>query len=145
MAAAMLLAFATMAGTAAADPGPNNGNSIRSQATPVNLEASDVSPHTCQDTEGNDVEYYAIEHGIGEYDQVVWREPARIGGSNFIDTAGGDFDTLYLGVGGPDCPGVQHKGQVSVYYEVDGDWKSIVAQFNAKGELLSVNGIPFEE
>ncbi|TVR71148.1 MAG: hypothetical protein EA415_11750 [Sphaerobacteraceae bacterium] len=111
------------------------GNALASQATQVELTEDDV-----RFVQFGDVSYVAIDHNLGGWDNLVWREPARLGGQNNV--SGPDsFNTLYLGVAGPDGGGVAHKGQVSVYYEINGEWSSIIAQFDGKGELVHVNGV----
>lgn len=127
-------------GVAGAQPDiAQRGNALRSVATPVELTADDVSL-----VQFGDFYYVAIDHNLGDrYERYVWREPTRLGGRNIIVDDQPGFNTLYLGVGGPpDHPEVQHKGQVSVYYDLGGgEWVSIIAQFNGQGEFLSVNGV----
>ncbi len=136
--ATTLLAVGLVAAPASAKPDPSKGNSQRSQATPVALDAGDIGFTTCDD---GAVEFYTIDHGFEEADGYTWREPARLGGGNYVSDGGPTYGTLYLGVSGPECGEVHHKGQVSVYYEVDGELYSIIAQFNGKGELIRVNGV----
>ncbi len=129
-------------------PGPDKGNSLRAQATPVEIAADDVTAQMCAN--GEDVAFYAIDHNLGDEhgvaDNIVWRETVRLGGENEqYGQQQGEWNTLYLGVSGPECGDIQHTGQVSVYYEFDGEWYSIVAQFNEDGELQWVNGVAFEE
>jgi hypothetical protein len=111
------------------------GNALASQATQVELTEDDV-----RFVQFGDITYVAVDHNLGGWDSLVWREPSRLGGQNAVSGAD-SFNTLYLGVAGPDGSGVAHKGKVSVYYEIDGEWLSIIAQFNGNGELLHVNGV----
>ena len=131
MAMVAALAMASLAPAMAAP-----GNSARAQATPVELDANDV-----RIVQFGQFSYLAVDHGLGAEgcDTFAWREAARLGG----DSVGGEldgFNTLYLGVAA-DGGEVSHRGQVSVYYDCGDDVKSIVAQFNGKGEALSVNGV----
>ena len=116
-------------------------NSARSTATPVELGADDVNI-----VQFGEFSYVAIDHNLGDQDcTYTYREAARLGGQTAEPVDLDGFNTLYLGVSAPDAEGNQgeifHKGQVSVYYDCNGETQSIVAQFNGKGEILHVNGI----
>jgi hypothetical protein len=139
------LALGMMA-PALAGPGNGNGNnSARSVATPVELSADDLGASMCQN--GEDVRFYTVQHNLGAEhgpaDDITFREPARTGAEN-VSVGGGAWDTLYLAVSGPECGDIEHKGQVTVNYHYGDDVYTIVAQFNGKGELQSVNGVKFE-
>jgi hypothetical protein len=141
---AVVFAFGMLAAPVLAN---GKGNSARSHATPVELTADDLGAAMCAN--GEDVNYYTVQHNLGTdegaADDIIWREPARLGGQNVhFGPQSTAWNTLYLGVSGPECGDIQHKGQVSVYYEFEGETFSIVAQFNGKGELLRVNGVKFE-
>lgn len=141
--AALVMALGLMTGVVSANQPciSERGNALRSVATPVELTVDDVSI-----VQFGDFFYVAIDHNLGDdYNRFVWREPARLGGKNIVDKAQLGFNTLYLGVAGPDGGEVVHKGQVSVYYDLgDGVWVSIIAQFNGEGEFLSVNGVTLD-
>jgi hypothetical protein len=140
----LLLLVGLTAGPALAQD-QGRGNSARSVAAPVELTAGDLGASMCQNDV--DVAFYTVQHNLGSNegaaDAIIWREPTRLGGQN-VSIGGGAWDTLYLGVSGPECGDIQHKGQVSVSYQYEDETFSIVAQFNGKGELLSVNGVKFE-
>lgn len=125
-----------------AGPGNATSNGSRSTAQRADLTADDVSAQLCQN--GEDVAYYAIAHGLGSdlgaATKITFREPARTGPEN-ITVGDGAWDTLYLGVTGPECGDIQHRGQVTVNYHYEDGIRTIVAQFNGKGELLRVNGV----
>jgi hypothetical protein len=129
---AMVIALAM----SALAPAMADGNSARSEATPVALTADDVNI-----VQFGTFSYVAIDHNLGDQGcTYTYREAARLGGQTEDALDLGTFNTLYLGVsdGGN---AISHKGQVSVYYTCDDGVKSIVAQFNGKGEVLSVNGV----
>ena len=122
-------------------PSPERGNSLSAVATPVDIAPEDITFH-----EINGTPYVAIQHNVATdfdgYSTLVQREPARTGGKNVVTENPAEFDTAWLGILGSDGEGVEHKGKLSWYYEVgDGEWVSLVMQFNGKGELKSVNGV----
>ena len=120
-----------------------NNNRLRSIAEPVSLEAGDV-----RIVPFNGFDFFTVEHGLGNgetgYTDYLWCEPVRRGGASDCTVAdpGEPFDTLYLGISAPpNQEQIEHKGQVSVYYDTPEGWKSIIAQFNGQGQLLHVNGV----
>jgi len=130
-----------MASTLGEGADAERGASLRSVAEPVELTADDV-----EIVKFGDFYYVAIDHNLGDdYDQFVWREPTRLGGENVVDKDQLGYNTLYLGVAGPDGGEITHTGQVSVYYDLGDDgWVSIIVQFDGQGEFLSVNGVTLD-
>lgn len=124
----------------------DRGNSLRSIAEPVDLEEGDVEVEQSDPSASNfDEEFtYYVVRNIGEYDSALYREPARLGGDNF-ELSGSSVGSFWFGVTGPGEDGLQHKidhqGQISLYLEEDGTWRSLTLQFNGQGELLHVNGV----
>ncbi len=145
---ALLLAMSTVGAVVA--QGQGQGNSARSVAEPATITS--VEAEVSNPGAGNfdeEFTYYVVR--FEEIDHVHWtyREPSRLGGNNHSVAWEGLSDAFWFGVSAPDINGIQHeiehKGQVSMYYETeDGDVYSIIAQFNGKGELLSVNGVKFD-
>lgn len=129
VAATAVLVLGLIAGPALAKPGNNGnngGNSLRAQSTPVEVTVTEVG------------EYYRIQHDLeATAEQTVWNEPVKYANDNQVATGGGTFDALWLYAPSHD---LGHKGQVTVYYNIDGAWQHITAQFNGKGELVHVNG-----
>jgi hypothetical protein len=126
----------------------HNNNRRRSEAEPVDLESGDVVAKTADPSQANFEEeftYWRVDHGI-VYTESEYREPARTG-PDVYHLGGGDYESFWFGVSGPDDDGVQHeinhKGQVAFYMleEGTGEWKSLKVQFNGKGELIHVNGV----
>ncbi|QBI20794.1 hypothetical protein ER308_15285 [Egibacter rhizosphaerae] len=121
------------------------GNSLASQAEPVELEPGDISAGTLEDG----TEFITVDHQIvadhGEYDTLVQREPTRYKG-NEVDHDPGQFNAAWVGIAGPQGPEIAHKGQMTWYYDTeDNGWVSLTFQFNGKGELLHVNGVSPQE
>lgn len=144
IAVAAALAFGMMAPALAKQPDRAvRGNSLSSVAVPVVINAGDIGSVTC----ANGNTYYTVQHNLGanhgSADDILWREPNRLGGQN-VSFGGGIWNTLYLGIANAQCAAIRHKGQVTVYYVYGNDVYSITAEFNGKGELLSVNGVAFE-
>ncbi len=147
-----VLAMSLFAGAAIAKQPDKaeRGNSLRSEATLIDLEEGDVEIQVSDESAANfDEEFtYYVVRGLPEYDRAIYREPARLGGQN-VELGGWDGGSFWFGVTAPDENGIQHpiehKGQVSLYLEVDGEWQWLKVQFNGKGELLSVNGVEPEE
>lgn len=129
VAATAVLVLGLIAGPALAKPGNsgnNGGNSLRAQSTPAEVTV----------TESGD--WYIIEHGLSaKADATVWNEPVKYANDNQQATGSEEFDQLYLFAPSHERG---HKGQVTVYYDLDGTWQHITAQFNGKGELVHVNG-----
>ena len=142
MALVIALALSTLAPALANNGNGQGNNSARSVAQLVELTADDIGASMCDN--GEDVRFYTVQHDLGSdlgaADDITFREPARTGPAN-LSVGGGAWDTLYLGVSGPECGDIQHKGQVTVNYHYGDDIYTIVAQFNGKGELLHVNGV----
>lgn len=110
------------------------GNWLSGVAEPVELTADDITFHT-----PGDIDYVRVEHGIGAYDTLVQREPARYK-QNVVDRDGGDFTVAWLGIAGPEGPELDHKGELHWYYEVgDGEWVSLTFEFDGQGDLVRVN------
>jgi hypothetical protein len=146
--------------TSKAAPGRelHRGNWLASQAEP--LEVTEVLAQTSDPTRANFEEEFTFWRVTFEpaVDYVAWiyREPARgdfnpaqPGRSNFvfdcpeICSSGNRF---WYGVTAPGADGIQHeivhRGAVHQYFITsEGDVRSLVAQFNGKGELLHVNGV----
>ena len=115
------------------------GNWLSGIAEPVAVTADDISFHTA-----GDIDYVRVEHGIGTYDTLVQREPARYK-QNVVDREGGDFTAAWLGIGGPEGPGLDHQGELHWYYEVaDGAWVSLTFEFDGQGDLVRVNDVHVE-
>jgi hypothetical protein len=140
---AFVLAFGMLTAPAFAN---GKGNSARSVSIPVELTADDLGASMCEN--GVDVRFYTVQHNLGSEvgaaDDITFREPPRLGGQENVSVGDGTWDVLYLGVSGPECGDIQHKGQVTVDYFIGDDIYTIVAQFNGKGELLHVKGVKFE-
>ena len=143
----VILAMGMLAGTAMAGKGAGNSNSLRAQATPVELDPGDVEileSDTDADNFEEEFTYYVVRHGI-EYEEASYRGPARLGPENHV-LGGSDAGSFWFGVSAPDPEdGIQseivHKGQENLYMkDSNGDWHSLKVQFNGKGELLHVNG-----
>lgn len=147
-----LLALSLIAGPAVAKNGNGNGpdrdNSKRSEATPIDLDPGDIEVVTTDVGAANfdeTFDYYVVRHGV-EYDEAVYREPARTGPDNFR-LGESDAGAFWFSVSAPDADGVQHRidhrGQVAFFMkDADtGEWMSLKAQFNGKGELVHVNGV----
>lgn len=125
-----------------------NDNSRRHEAEPVELESGDVVELVSDPGAGNfdeEFTYWRVDHGVA-YDESEYREPARTGPDVF-ELDGSDVGSFWFGVSAPDEDGIQHefdhKGQVALYMKESetGEWKSLKAQFDGKGDLLHVNGI----
>jgi hypothetical protein len=140
-----LLSFATF-GAALANGQGNSARSVAEPAVITSVEAEVSDPDRANFEE--EFTYYVVRFETIE-NVVNWtyREPAVRGGNNdYSIVTSGSWSAFWFGVSGPDGSGIQHpvdhKGQVSMYYETqDGDVYSIIAQFNGKGELLHVNGV----
>lgn len=132
------IATLALVGAAAA---PAIGDARNAHAIEVELTAEDVRTATCGD---DAVDYYAIEHDLGSElgaaDDIWWREPTASKGRT-VHAGDGTWDTLYLGVSGPECSEVEHTGPISVYYEYGDDTYVIDARFDGKGELVRVNDV----
>ena len=94
---------------------PYRGNSLRSVAEPIPLEDGDVEEVTVTN-DGETVTYWVVRHGV-EYDKAVYREPARLGGSNY-ELGGSDSGSFWFGIAGPDMDPIAHQGQVNLYFRV---------------------------
>jgi hypothetical protein len=145
---ALLLAMSTVGVVVA--QGQGNGNSARSVAEPATITSveAEVSNPAAANFE-EEFTYYVVRFDPIDHVHWTYREPARLGGSNTSVAWAGTSNAFWFGVTAPDSQGIQHnfdhKGQVSMYYETaDGDVYSIIAQFNGKGELISVNGVKFD-
>lgn len=125
-----------------------NDNRRRRSAEPVALEPGDVVAQTADPSASNfdtAFTFWRVDHGVS-YSEAEYREPARTGPDvyNLGGYAGGSF---WFGVSAPDDQGIQHKidhtGQVAFYMRdsTTGEWRSLKAQFNGKGDLLHVNGV----
>lgn len=131
-------------------PGATNdrGNWIRGRAEELNV--TEVLEQTANPSAPNFEEaftFYRVTYGDVTFDTWVYREPARLGGGNFVlENLGGlTQNRSWLGVSAPDGDGIQHEivhqGQVSQYFETDDGWMSLIAQFDGHGDLQEVNGV----
>lgn len=153
--AAMMAALALFAGPAVAQDNPGRAygppegdepicderhNNLSSQADPIELEDGDVEEKTATNDDGEEVTFWVVHHGV-EYQRAVYREPARLGPDNFC-LGGSDVGSFWFGIAGPDLTRIEHQGQVRLYFEdANGDWHSLRAQFDGRGQLLHVNGV----
>lgn len=123
-------------------------NNLRGKATQIDINRDDIHVKKSDPDQDNFDEkftYYRVDHDQGPFSQLVYREPARLGPENHC-LGSGSYDSFWFGVSAPGDDGIQHEitheGKVSLYFqETDGDWKSLIAQFDGKGNLLRVNGV----
>lgn len=128
----------------------DRGNSYASEADP--LEVTEVTEQTSDPGQSNFEEeftFYRVTYEEVTYDEWVYREPARLGGSNFtlsgLDNA--TSDRFWYSISAADSDGVQHEiahqGRVTQYFvnEDEDEVRSLTAQFNGQGELQHVNGV----
>ena len=119
-------------------------NARQADAVAVDVTADDIHAATCGD---GTVDYYAVDHGLGDAhgaaDEIWWRQPATSQGRT-VSVGDGTWNTLYLGVSGPECEPLELQGPVTVYYEYDDATYSVRAQFDGQGELVRVNGVPYD-
>lgn len=98
---------------------------------------------TGTDPEGNPVTFWRVDHGVDYSDgHAIYREPARLGGDNFL-LGGSDTGSFWFGIAGPDLTPIHHRGQVDLYFDETGDeedYQLLVAQFD-DGDFLRVNGV----
>ena len=125
----------------------HRGNWIRGQAEDV--EVTSVVKETSDPDASNfeeEFDYYVVHFEEQTYDTYVYREPARLGGGNFVS----EYDNyvtssaFWYGVTGQDSEGIQHEivhdGQVIQYFETKDGWTELTAKFD-DGELIDVNGV----
>lgn len=150
LATIVALTFA-MSLSASAKASPEKGNSMRSEAQPVTVTSveAEVSDPSASNFE-EEFTYYVVRFEDVEFDKWMYREPARLGGGeNHVAEFSTTWDAFWFGVTAPDSEGIQHKinhkGQATQYFmDTEGNVYSLTAQFNGKGELLHVNGVPLE-
>lgn len=134
-------------------PGRTNdrGNWIRGESDLV--EVLSVEEKTSDPSQSNFEEeftFWKVTYESQSWDTWVYREPARLGGGNFVFEPDSCWttDAFWYGVSAPDSDGIQHeifhRGQATQYFDTDdcgeGGWTEITAQFE-NGDLLHVNGV----
>lgn len=151
---ALALALGMMAGPSLADQSDgqgepdraDSGNSLSSESEP--LRVIEVLEQTSDPSQGNFEEeftFYKVTYQEVSYDTWVYREPARLGGDNFVlEGLDATSNSFWYGVSAPDENGIQHEivhqGQAIQYFDTSDGWESLTAQFD-NGELLDVNGV----
>lgn len=130
-------------------PGRTNdrGNWIRGRSELVDVvsveeKTSDPSADNFED----EFTYWRVTFDTLTYDTWVYREPARLGGGNYVveGVGGAERGSFWYGVTAPDGNGIQHEivheGQAIQYYDTPGGWMELTATFE-DGDLLDVNGV----
>lgn len=135
-------------------PGQTNdrGNWIRGKSELVNvLTVEEITSDPTASNFEEEFTYWKVSYEPQSWDTWVYREPARLGGGNFVWEVGACYTfsgSFWYGVSAPDNDGIQHEivhdGQATQYFDTadcgGGGWTEITAQF-ADGQLLHVNGV----
>lgn len=125
----------------------DRGNWIRGHSEPVTVYS--VEEKTSDPSASNfdeEFTYWKVTFEPQTFDTWVYREPARLGGSNYVleDLGGWTWDDFWYGVTAPDDDGIQHEivheGQAIQYFETESGWMELTAKFD-DGQLLEVNGV----